>query len=107
MDIKENIEECWDWTSYIRPSGYGGYCTSITDNYQAHRMAYMLSKGSIPVQHLCNNPICCNPNHLELGDHSKNMQYTEDTTAICEQHSCWKSLESYMRNGYYLKDRNK
>ena len=79
VDIKENIEKCWDWTSYIHPSGYGGYWTSITDSYQAHRMAYMLSKGSIPegsqVQHLCNNPICCNPNHLELGDHSKNMQY--------------------------------
>jgi hypothetical protein len=45
----------------------------------SHRVTYMLSKGTIPdgfqVQHLCNNPSCCNPNHLELGNQLKNMQY--------------------------------
>ena len=55
------------------------YWVSMLNNYQSHHMAYMLSKGSISngsqVQHVCNNPKCCNPNHLELGDHSKNMQY--------------------------------
>lgn len=79
MDIKENIEECWDWTSYIRPSGYGGYWTSIT--------TYMLSKGSIPVQHLYNNPICCNLNHLELETILKicNIEQSAEDTTIKEK----------------------
>lgn len=27
------------------------------------------------VMHLCNNPPCCNPAHLELGTYAENMQY--------------------------------
>ncbi len=81
VDIKDNIDDCWNWLAYIHYSGYGYF-----HNYRlsksampAHRVAYMLSKGSIPgrlqIQHLCNNRLCCNPNHLELGDDKKNMRY--------------------------------
>lgn len=45
----------------------------------------MLTKEAIPyglqVQHLCNNPACCNPNHLVLGNQSKNMRYR----SVCER----------------------
>ena len=78
VDIKDNREECWNWTGYINLQGYGHFWL----NYKicrTNRIAYLLSKGTpndgLQVQHLCNNPSCCNPNHLELGNQSKNEQY--------------------------------
>lgn len=78
VDIKDNNEECWNWKEGTTIGGYGCFIYH-GDNIRAHRMVYMLSKGDIPegllVLHLCNNPTCCNPNHLELGDDLKNSQY--------------------------------
>lgn len=77
VDIKDNTNECWDWTAGTYLFGYGqlNYGKSTV----AHRLVYMLTKGDIPnglqVQHLCNNPMCCNPYHLELGTYSKNARY--------------------------------
>ncbi len=44
----------------------------------AHRLAWTLAHGSIPegmkVLHRCDNPPCCNPEHLFLGTLSDNIQ---------------------------------
>jgi hypothetical protein len=62
---------CWEWLGYRDADGYG----SITFNKQplrTHRVAYELANGPIPkglqVCHTCDNPPCCNPAHLFLGD---------------------------------------
>lgn len=80
VDIKDNVKECWNWTACISPDGYGKFFTGSDKTViSPHRIAYILTKGAIhdglQVQHTCNNPICCNPHHLELGDQYKNMQY--------------------------------
>jgi hypothetical protein len=78
VDIKDNNKECWNYKEGTTIDGYGCFIYH-GDNIKAHRMAYILSKGNISkgflVMHLCNNPVCCNPNHLELGNDLKNSQY--------------------------------
>lgn len=45
---------------------------------RAHRVAWELANGAIPdgmwVLHSCDNPPCCNPDHLFLGDVTANVQ---------------------------------
>lgn len=82
VDIKGNTKECWNWTANISIYEYEYECSKFWFNnkmMRTNRAAYMLSKGDIPnnmiVMHLCNNPICCNPNHLKLGTLSENSRY--------------------------------
>lgn len=67
---------CWLWTGATNKAGYG------IVNYQrafwlAHRLARLLSSGVIPegikVLHRCDNPPCCNPDHLFLGTQADNV----------------------------------
>jgi hypothetical protein len=64
---------CWEWTFYKDKDGYGIY-----KQRRAHRVAYELWKGKIPVgqlvRHKCDNPPCVNPEHLEIGTQSDNMR---------------------------------
>lgn len=67
--------ECWPWKASTLRGGYGYFYLDGTK--QAHRMAYELSFGQIPegkqVLHKCDNPSCCNPNHLFLGSQFDNI----------------------------------
>lgn len=59
---------CWEWAGALDPNGYGVFNVG---NYvdRAHRVSYSILVGEIPngyhVDHLCRNPKCCNPDHLE------------------------------------------
>lgn len=68
--------ECWPWQSSIS-RGYGMIAGWGRPQY-AHRIAYALVRGDIPlgghVLHECDNPVCCNPKHLFLGDQLANMR---------------------------------
>jgi hypothetical protein len=61
---------CWLWSGGgVRP--YGLISTGT------HRLAWELANGPIPdgmqVLHRCDEPRCCNPDHLFLGTQSDNM----------------------------------
>lgn len=68
--------DCWEWTGKTTRRGYGlvwmGYSYA-----GAHRQAWALCYGTIPdgllVCHRCDNPPCCNPQHLFLGTNADNM----------------------------------
>jgi hypothetical protein len=63
---------CWEWCGYINNRGVGQISVLGTDE-SAHRVAYKLFVGSIPIAdtrvgHTCNNKLCVNPAHLILLD---------------------------------------
>jgi len=67
---------CWEWTACKSSNGYGQFRLNNRD-LNAHRVAYTLAKGEIPkglvVRHTCDNPVCCNPDHLILGTQADNI----------------------------------
>jgi HNH endonuclease len=82
--------ECWPWKGRKerikcgpekgKRIGYGRLSSKekrILGERQAHRIAWALTNGPIPegmnVLHHCDNPPCCNPADLFLGDHDANM----------------------------------
>ena len=60
--------DCWEWTGNRNTKGYGRVWWD-SGQRPAHRKAYELLIGPIPdglqIDHLCRNPGCVNPDHLE------------------------------------------
>lgn len=80
VDIKSE-EECWPWKESTSPEGYGKFSVGGRENQHklnSHRVAKTLSMGKEIeegklVLHACDNPPCCNPEHLFVADHQTNM----------------------------------
>lgn len=71
---------CWEWQGKINESGYGCFQENIEGKRYyliAHRISYEEFIGDIPknkcVCHSCDNPKCCNPEHLWIGTHKENI----------------------------------
>ena len=63
---------CWEFRGARCPTGYGRVRVDNSGRTTlAHRLAWELTHGEIPegvvVRHRCDNPPCCNPDHLDLG----------------------------------------
>ena len=67
-DCAPELGQCWEWTGYVMPSGYGRF-TLGKHIHSAHRAAYKLLVGELiqglVIDHLCRNKSCVNPMHLE------------------------------------------
>lgn len=67
---------CWVWTGSGNGAGYGRISVGGHRRY-THRFAYEAYVGPIPegydIDHLCRNPACCNPDHLEAVTHGENV----------------------------------
>lgn len=106
--MPEDQDSCWiwtgtkDWAGYGRLSltGAGGRSTSTP----AHRFSYEISaRQAIPpglvIDHLCRNPGCVNPGHLEVVTSGENTLRGVSFTAI-------NAAKQFCKNGHELTGAN-
>ena len=108
VDIKEP-DKCWLWKGSINISGYGVFGLD-GKNIGAHRMAYILSNGSIDdkliVLHSCDNRLCCNPSHLRQGTSCDNVRDALERNRYYNSNitHCPRGHEYVSENVYLSKD---
>lgn len=78
--MPEDPDGCWNWTAADDGNGYGLFGVN-SRHVRAHRYAYELIRGDIPpglvLDHLCRNPSCVNPWHLEPVPQVENIRRGE------------------------------
>lgn len=69
---------CWEWEGKLAGRDERAYFSYKGKLMLAYRVVYMLVHGDIPddaiIKHKCDNPVCCNPYHLEPGTQAENMR---------------------------------
>lgn len=76
----DGMTDCWEWTAGLRSGRGARYGAAFRNgrSTSAHRAAYEAFRGPIErgalVCHKCNNPPCCNPDHLYAGTYRDNAE---------------------------------
>lgn len=70
LSFVEKTPSCWNWTGYHDRKGYAKFnARKRGGTFLAHRFSYTAIVGPIPdgftLDHLCRQPQCVNPAHLE------------------------------------------
>lgn len=86
LDKNIQKDDCWIWLGYKDKDGYGRIKSTPDSEGKkivlgVHRVMYERYKEPIPagmfILHSCDNPSCCNPDHLSVGtaqDNSNDMK---------------------------------
>ncbi len=104
-------KDCWIWTGAKSPAGYGKIY--IGNSFVgAHRISYELAKGKIPegltIDHLCKNPSCVNPYHLEAVTMKENvLRGTSPAAKESKQTHCKRGHPLFGSNLWVDKKNNK
>jgi hypothetical protein len=75
VDRSGGPDACWPWKLSKDTGGYGQLWLN-SKLQRAHRVAFKLTKGvpKFNVLHTCDNPPCCNPDHVYDGTHKQNTR---------------------------------
>lgn len=101
-------DDCWPWMAHasgknVARLNYGTFHSGMR-TVPAHRFSYELKFGPIPdglvIDHLCHNPICVNPDHLEPVTQSENVLRGENEGGPGQ------SLKTHCKNGHPLSGEN-
>lgn len=108
VDVR-SPDECWPWIAGTNNLGYGKMGITVAPRHTklilAHRLAFTLVYGTIPkgegyqgtvIRHSCDNPLCCNPFHLDSGSQKDNVDDTvrRKRHTIGERNGCAKLTEA-------------
>ena len=98
--FKVQVNGCWLWTGAMRNKKstrgafYHDYAT-----YSAYRFIYELVNGPIPegltLDHLCKNPSCVNPDHLEAVTGSENNKRYFSSITHCKRGHEYKNIPTW------------
>ena len=77
IDMSGGPNACWPFKGKTNNKNRP-YFTVDGKKYLAYRLTYELVNGEgslegFMARHTCDNEICCNPSHIEKGDHQQNM----------------------------------
>lgn len=76
--LVDQTGDCWEWLGDTDANGYGVF-TWHGRKTQAHALALSFTTGErradgLDTCHSCDNPPCCNPDHLRFDTHLANVQ---------------------------------
>lgn len=70
--------DCWLWNGSRNREGYGYFLLPDGKRRGAHRISHVIAKGPLRtgqvIDHLCRNPRCVNPAHLEAVSNRENTR---------------------------------
>lgn len=77
--VEDPDSGCWVWQKSRDQHGYGrAYVKGDRSSRLAYRVYYERLRGPVPagleLDHLCRNPACVNPDHLEPVTHQENVR---------------------------------
>lgn len=94
--------DCWEWTAATMKGDYGAFWDA-TATRAAHVVAWELLVGPMPVglqlDHLCQNPLCVNPDHLEPVTPRENTHRSHGPTGV-------NARRTHCSKGHALTDEN-
>lgn len=97
-------DDCWPWLAKRNPRGYGetgdrGKYLRVTRVLLEQKIGRPLAREELAL-HSCSNPPCCNPAHLFVGDHQRNMDQrrAEGNYANGERHHAAKITADIVRS---------
>lgn len=102
---------CWPWMGNRTNRGYGGARNEHGRGTTAYREVYEILIGPIPegleLDHLCRNPACVNPEHLEpvTGAENKRRAAEANYSPVCPRGHVFDSVNTYVGKDGYRKCR--
>lgn len=102
---KVKVAECWEWTGAKHPLGYGNF-NAARRYVSAHRYAWETLVGPIAdglvLDHLCRNPSCVNPSHLQPVSQRENILRGESPYARKARSEKCKRGHAFDRENTYV-----